>query len=423
MRSYVLIFCFTFLISGALCSSPDIHTRLKQLKGVSVEIIPGSFTSTYKLLIDQPIDHENPWKGSFRQRVFLSHADVNKPVVFFINGYIAPSNVISDWTTLLGANQVYVEHRYYGESMPGNTDWTTLNLKNATADLHRIRVLLGEIYKHGWISTGISKGGLTAVSYKYLYPEDVKATIAQSTSVKTIPCDTAFFTFIDSISLAADCKDKIISLQRLMLAKKAEIIPHLKSFLDSKGKRYEKQSIERTFELAVLEIPFSLFQNRSGCSALNLSDTTAPGLFNTLRTAVNDWFNTDDVFQANAAFGYQAATELGYYCYPTKHFRDLLPRANECISPLVLPGNAIIIYSNKLMTELRYWLENKGDNIIYINGGQDPYSLYKIIPSGSVSSISYTLPGNNHNQVSFRHLSAAQQAEVVQKISLWLENE
>ena len=423
MRSSVLLWisCFTFFACEALCSSPDIHTRLKQLKGVSVEIIPGSFTSTYKLFIDQPIDHENPYKGSFRQKVFLSHADVNRPVVFFINGYIASSNVISDWTRQFDANQVYVEHRYFGESVPGKIDWATLSLKNAAADLHHIRMLLGEIYKQGWISTGISKGGLTAVAYKYFYPDDVKATIAQSTSVKTIACDTAFFTFIDSISLAGNCKDKIISLQRRMLAKRAEIIPHLKSFLDSKGKQCEKQSIEKVFELAVLEIPFSLFQNSSGCSALNFSDTTAQGLFNTLRSAVNDWFGTDDVFQPRAAFGYQAATELGYYCYPAKHFRDLLPDADGPVSPLVVPGNVMINYSNKLMTGLREWLEHKGNNIIYINGGHDPYSLYKIIPSANVNSISYTLQGNNHNQVSFKYLSEAQQAEVVKKISLWLK--
>ena len=44
------------------------------------------FVASYELRIEQPIDHFNPERGSFLQRVFLNHRGFDRPVVMITNG-------------------------------------------------------------------------------------------------------------------------------------------------------------------------------------------------------------------------------------------------------------------------------------------------------------------------------------------------
>ncbi|HQU60312.1 MAG TPA: S28 family serine protease, partial [Saprospiraceae bacterium] len=131
---------------------------------------PIGFEAVYELNIRQPLDHKDPSKGYFYQRAFLSHRSFDAPMVIATEGYSRPSNRLYELTQYLGANQVDVEHRYFGASMPDSLDYTYLNLEQATADLHHIRQLLGQLYPKAWVSTGISKGGQTTFFYRYFYP-------------------------------------------------------------------------------------------------------------------------------------------------------------------------------------------------------------------------------------------------------------
>jgi len=64
---------------------------------------------------------------------------------------------------MLGANQLDVEHRFYGESIPEDFDWQYLTIEQATADYHHINDIFNTFYSKSWVSTGISKGGQTSI--------------------------------------------------------------------------------------------------------------------------------------------------------------------------------------------------------------------------------------------------------------------
>jgi hypothetical protein len=422
MKFLLLLVFFTAKLS--LIAGESLEEKLKEIHSITFEKTPtiGSFNDSYKILIKQPIDHSDSSRGFFYQKVYLSHKDFNKPVVFFINGYISPKNKINDWSKLLEANQIYVEHRYYGESKPVDIEWETLNLKNATADLHNIKLVLGKIYKNNWISTGTSKGGLTSLAYKYYYPNDVKVTIAHSAPVGMTLSDTTVFTFIDSLSKSKGCLDKVKSFQRKLLLKKDEIIPLLKTHLDNKHKQYNNLGLNRIYEVAVLEVPFSIWQNNNGCNAIAINDTSSSGLFKSLRTAIYDWFLTDNVFDEIGAYHYQALTELGYYDYPTSEFKDLLSNnKNKPPSRILIPKGININYSDDIIQRLKEWLTNSGNNIIYINGALDPYSFYRIQPSKKTNSLSFLIENSNHNQTKFNYLSGEQKIKIMSYLNKWME--
>lgn len=99
-------------------------------------------------------------------------------------GYKAFRRRVYEPTKLLNANQVTVEHRYYGSSVPYSIDYRYLNMKQATADLHKIKQLFSSIYKGKWISTGRSKGGVTTIFYRFFYPNDVDVSIPYVAPIK-----------------------------------------------------------------------------------------------------------------------------------------------------------------------------------------------------------------------------------------------
>lgn len=419
MKFKVII--FLFLISSNLFAESVIKERLNKIEGIKVSEIAakGSFSECFKIMVRQPINHSDTTQGFFYQKVFLSHRSVDKPMVMNVNGYISFSNEINDWTKVLEANQIYIEHRYFGESSPDVIDYEYLTILNAAKDLHRIKEVFSEIYQNGWISVGISKGGLTALSYRYFFPNDVDATIVLSTSVKTSKCDSSFFNFIDSLNSVQGCKKELEAYQELLLMRKKEILPHLESYLLNNGKQYSRLGLETIYEIAVLEIPFSIWQNGKGCISVNYSLTDSKELFNEMESNLSGWFMTDDVFKRIAPYHYQALTELGYYYYPIMRFSELLQSDVDKLTPVQPVLGIKTSYSNKLMIQIKEWSQSSGNQIIYISGGNDPYSKCRIIPNNNLEAKSLLLKGKNHNQVFSYHLDTTTLNEVIDLIMKW----
>lgn len=414
-------FIILLLISSNLLAASTIEERLNKIEGINISKIltEDGFLECFKIMIKQPINHDDTTQGFFYQKVYLSHRSIDRPMIMHVNGYISFSNSISDWSRVLEANQLYVEHRYFGESRPDVLDYEYLNISNAAKDLHRIREIFSNIYKKGWISIGISKGGLTALSYRYFFPNDVDATIALSTSVKTSKCDSSFFNFIDSMNSIQGCKKELEAIQELFLTRKKDLLPHLESYLLNKGKQYSRLGLETIYEIAVLEIPFSIWQNGNGCVSVDYSLTDSKELFDEMKSILNGWFMTDDVFESIGPYHYQALTELGHYCYPIARFSSLLHSDFNRLSPVQPILGMNISYSNSVMVNIKEWAQSSGNQIIYVSGGNDPYSQYRIIPNKNLDAKSILLINNNHNQVMISHLDTTTLNEITSLLMKW----
>ena len=165
----------------------DFYNKLKSLPCV-VEVNETRndtrfFKESYEVTFEQPLDHKNPKGEKFHQRVFVSFADYNKPVLLETEGYAARGNSGGELQRMLGGNQVTVEHRFFGKSAPEPLKWEYLTIKQSADDLHAVVTALKTLYAGKWVSSGMSKGGQTALFYKCFYPDDVDATVAYSAPV------------------------------------------------------------------------------------------------------------------------------------------------------------------------------------------------------------------------------------------------
>lgn len=377
-----------------------------------------SFERTYLIKIKQPIDHDDVSKGFFYQKVFLTHKGFDRPTVIVTEGYAMWENSDYELTELLNANQIKVEHRYYGESMPDSVEYRYLSFEQAAADYHYVQQLFSRIYKGKWISTGHSKGGVGAIIYRYFYPDDIDVCVPLAAPIILSNSDQRFIAFLDTI-FGADCSDKIRSFQIRLLENRESILPLIELYALGAKLKFTYLSLEQAFEYAVLEYPSCLLEY-SSCEEIPDDDESIPNIVKHFLTVLKfEWFG--DEFRNNfSSFFYQAATEMGCYAYNTNGLENLLVVAAQPIS-FIAPHRTSIKYDGRLMNDVIEWLNAKGDKFIYVYGAMDYWSAGAVPQNKDVDSEWFFLKDKRHLETLETNVSEMTDSERKKMISI-LEN-
>lgn len=392
--SVLFIFIFQFTIAQTDLS---FEAQLNQLQGIEIESIKSfdSLHTSYKIFITQPLDHNNPTGRTFTQKLYLSHLDINKPVVFVTEGYQAKGNYQSEPARLLDANQIIVEHRFFGESIPDTLDWYKLTTFQAANDHHRIVELFKQIYKGAWLSTGISKGGQTTNYFRYYFPNDVAVSMPYVAPMNIEQEDPRINLFLRTVG-TPECRAKLLDFQKKLLTKEAAILPLLKRFKEQNNMVFTK-SDGLVFEFAVLEVPFSFWQWAPfSCASLDEVEDTAEALFHKLlKAGIIDMFSKEsqDYF---LPFLVQAYQEIGYYDYDVEDLKDQLHYVTNTSNSVFLPEGLKLPYLDHQMEKVQHWLANEGNNFVYIYGELDPWVSTSPNPDSRTNAYKMVLSGGSH---------------------------
>ena len=424
MKSPKFLFfaCLFFLPAWLLAQPAALEQALFNLPDVIFKKMdtPIGFEAVYELNIRQPLDHKDPSKGYFYQRAFLSHRSFDAPMVIATEGYNRPSNRLYELTQYLGANQVDVEHRYFGTSMPDSLDYTYLNLEQATADLHHIRQLLGQLYPKAWVSTGISKGGQTTFFYRYFYPDDVAASVPYVAPLNLELKDKRIYAFLDTVGTDA-CRNAIRQVQVRLLKERDKVLPLLRWYAKGAKESFNYLNLEQAFEYGILEYPFSFWQMGFDCNTIpNAKTDDLDKLLEHFVEVVGIAFFDDETMNGYASHYWQAGTQMGYYGYETDDFKGLLKELSGEPSAIFMPGKAPMTFEPSLVRKVYDWLETQGNRFIYIYGGSDTWSATRVPPSDKVDAHWYIMPGQNHGSARIRNMSEADQQKLIGQLKAWM---
>lgn len=388
-----LLLFYLLLLFPFFVYSQDLITFMKsQPDIVSIKEISHNpnFNNTYEVMMKQYLDYNDTTKGSFLQRVFVSDKSVKSPVVFITEGYtgnyMSKKNYINELSSLLNANQIGVEHRYFGKSVPDSLNWKYLTVENAANDHHRILQLFKKYYKGKWISTGISKGGFTSLAFRTFFPEDVDGTVAYVGPLNYGVEDGRHEVFLRHVG-TKDCREKIQSFQKEILRRRSNMTTLLEKFGRDKKLTF-LMNLNKVLDYSVLEYSFSFWQWGNSCSdipPLSSADTT---LFNYFVKVINPDYFSKEGNENVAPFFYQAASEEGYYGYDVKPFKGLLSikSASGYLNRYMVPGDDKIRFNGKVNLMVKRYLKRKAVNVILIYGANDPWTA---------SSANVRMKGNN----------------------------
>lgn len=392
-----------FVAGVNLATATELYDKLIALKGVvSVEELDkGFYEERYAVMFEQPLDHKNPSKGHFEQRFVVAHAGFDRPSLIVTEGYggarALNPRFREELSARLNTNQIFVEHRYFGESTPNPRNWNYLNAENAAADLHAIRQALDEIYPAKWIGSGISKGGENALIYGMYYPKDVDVTVAYVGPICFGVEDGRHEPFLEQVGTPEE-RAAIREFQTEVLKRRKELVPLFDEYCKSKGYRF-RTNIDEIFDLCVLEYSFSMWQWGTPVSVIPASDSPHQELLDHLIATVSpDYFAIND----EPSFFVQAQRELGYYGYDTTPFEGLLSikSAKGYLPRVLLPDDARRIrFSDGLSKKIVAYYKTHDPRLICIYGENDPWSaamLDSALFVGKQNMKLYVEPGGSH---------------------------
>lgn len=420
-----------FLGIYAIAQVSALQTQLENLKEVvSVKKIDNHtfFNETFEIMVEQLLDHKNPAAGKFSQRVFLSDFNKYSPVVFITEGYSADyasrSTYINELSEILQANQLVVEHRYFGQSVPEGKNWDYLTIENASSDLYRIEQIFKKIYnnKNKWIATGISKGGQATIAFKAFYPNAVDIWIPYVGPVNFAVEDKRMQEHISKVGTAA-CRKKVEQFQLSVLKNRDAIQPLFDSLITANKYKFHINN-QALLDYCILEYSFAFWQWGTDCNSIPADSVGTRELYNHLvKISGPDYFDIEKTAPIKAFF-IQAAKEFGYYSYNTKPFKEYLTITSSkgYINEVFLADEPQLKFNKKTSSFIAKTIQKDGENMFLIYGEYDPWTAGGIIPGKKCKAVRFVAPNDSH-RTRIKTMSYAQRAELYMLLEPLLESE
>lgn len=406
-------------------TSTDIKDRILAIPGMSlIQEKPYAGYRYFVLDYTQPIDHRHPSKGTFKQRITLLHKDTSRPTVFYTSGYNVSTNPSrSEPTRIIDGNQVSLEYRFFTPSRPSPADWSKLDIWQAASDQHRVFTALKRIYSKNWLTTGGSKGGMTATYFERFYPKDMDGVVAYVAPNDVVNKeDSAYDRFFARVG-TKECRTRLEGVQREALVRREPMEKKYEQYAADNGYTFDTVgTLDKAYEAVVMDYIWAFWQY----SLLADCDTIPADAANAPDQAIWDSIDSISGFSAYADQGlanytpyyYQAGTQLGSPDIK-QPWLGKLSRYGYQPPRTFVPRSIPMKFQPSVMRDVDTWVKHHADHMLYVYGENDPWGAERFrLGAGARDSYVFTVPGGNHGS-NVAGLSAAENATATAAILRW----
>ncbi|MFI5549842.1 S28 family serine protease [Streptomyces sp. NPDC051738] len=394
----------TATAGAATAAEPDIKERLLSIPGMSlIEEKPYPGYRFFVLNYTQPVDHRYPSKGTFQQRLTVLHKDVSRPAVFYTSGYsVSTTPSRREPTQIVDGNQISMEYRFFTPSRPQPADWTKLDIWQAASDQHRIFKALNKVYDKNWISTGGSKGGMTATYYERFYPRDMAGVVAYVAPNDVVNDeDAAYDRFFAEVG-TKECRDRLNAVQREALVRREPLTKRYAAYAAEHGYTFDTVgSLDKAYEAVVLDYVWGFWQYSllSDCDTIPADAAQAgdEAIWNSIDTITGFASYTDQGLEPYTPYYYQAGTQLGAATIQFPHIERKLIRYGYLPPRHFVPRDIPMRFQSWAMRDVDTWVRHNARHMLFVNGENDPWSAEPFrVGKGAQDSYVFTAPGANH---------------------------
>ena len=405
------------------CGPAELIDQLADLPNVHDVTEMPTLTEGYRYFVihfEQPVDHADAAGPKFLQLVSLIHKDSDAPMIEWTSGYWDYyHDGAVELTQLLGANQVSIEHRYFGASRPDPADWSKLTIEQMAADQHAITLALRNIYNGAFIASGGSKGGMTASYYSRFYPDDVEGTVPYVAPISFGAPDPRYVPFLDAIG-TPECRQAVRDVATEMLAnRRAALLLRAQDQAVANGFVYTRIPIEPGLESSVFNLEWTFWQyyGLGACPMVPLPTATDDALFKFLDDISPVADNRDERIAQFEPYVFQAYFQLGYpdggavyldpyLMYTEADYLSALPTARPAYD-----GGAA-------MLDIDDFVRTRGENFLFIYGEWDPWTGGQYELGEARDSLRLVQPRGTHG-ARITRLDAADRDAAFAKLEAW----
>ncbi|MCB5992227.1 S28 family serine protease [Janibacter melonis] len=424
----------TPVAAAAPAAQGDIKDRLTAIPGVR-SVVEASAPAGYRFFrftFTQPVDHDDPSQGTFSQRLTLLHKDVSRPMVMYTSGYnVGSSASRSEPTRIVDGNQISMEYRFFEPSRPAGADtpaeWMRLlTIRQAAADQHRVIEAFKPLYAQRWLTTGGSKGGMTATYHRRFYPGDVSGTIPYVAPNDVRDHQDTYNAFLARVG-DADCRDALTAVQRRVLRDRETYLARLDTVDAASGYTYDDVvgNREKAFESSVIDAYYAFWQYSKESDCADIPDAATAS-----DDEIWDWFDgvsplygyADELVATYTPYYFQADYQLGSPEPYEDRLKDLLryPGANTA-STFTPDTVEAATFDRAAMPDVDRWVRKDSSQMLYVYGENDPWSAepFTCGPQGwKRACYRYDAPGGNHGS-NIAGLRPAEREHATQLVLQW----
>ena len=428
----LLLIIFTSCTSTQQIVSPSIEkstfeklATIKSVVSIEKRETVSHFDENYELWFEQPIDHNDPSKGTFRQRVFLGFENPSEPVFVELRGYNIGSEKAGELANHYEANQLTIEHRYFTNSRPKEIDWNTLTIENAAKDQAIIiDAIRNSLYPNAkFISTGISKGCQTVMAHLSYFPENVDACVCYVGPLNYQREDPRVYEFLKNVGSEADRK-KVKDFQELCFENRAELLEIMKETA-KRDKLDWEFGVEKALDYTILEYSFAFWQWGTDIHSIPSESASVADVYKHLIDVVGYGF-----FEASSVEGLQpyfwaALTEQGIYGYQTAPFKKYFGTDEVLDFEWAFPEGISKKYNLKSMQRIKSFLDTSAKKMLFIYGEYDAWSSTAVELTDNASQremYKFVQPKGDH-RTRINSFNLEKQVEIYAIINSWLEEE
>ncbi len=404
---------------------PDqVVAELEALPGVTAQVVPTADPGVTYIVLEftQPVDHDDPNSATFQQEVSLLHRDVGAPMIVHTSGYwdyYLDDEV--ELTEMFSANQISIEHRFFGTSRPDPADWSKLTIAQMAADEHAIIAALQTIYRGPFVTTGGSKGGMTAAFHRRFYPSDVVGTVPYVAPLSFGAPDERYPAFVAAVGTPA-CHQAVRDLAVEMLQnRRAMLEAQATTEAAQEGYGYTRIAIGPAVESAVDQLEWSFWQYHGVDDCPNVPATSALDAdvwaFLGEISPVSD--SDDDQSAEFEAYVYQAYFQLGfpdgvsYYLTPYEIYAD-----SDYNGAFPVGVAQPTFDGGTAMRDIDTYVQSSGDKLIFIYGQWDPWTGGAFTLGSATNSLELIAPMGTHN-ADIGALSIDDEANAIAELEQW----
>lgn len=423
----ILLLWLPFQMLYASDSSSELLKQLQQLPGISDirTLKTETYAEKYVFFIEQLLDPKHPEAGSFQQRVILGHTGFDRPTVLVTEGYAAhyatSPRYREELTQLLDANLVFVEYRYFGQSMPKPCQWDYLTVENSLYDLHRVNTTLKALYPKKWVATGISKGGQTTMFYRTFFPDDVAVSVPYVAPLNRALEDGRHEPFLQKVGTAEERK-KIEDFQLEVLKRKKTLLPMFEAYC-AKKKYTFRVPLAEAYDFNVLEYSFAIWQWGTPVDRIPATTADDQTLFkHFIGICEPSYFSEQATYPS---FNVQAAKELGYYGYDIQPFRPYLTldSAKDYMHRVMLPAElSDLAFDDTLYQKTTRFLKENDLPMIFIYGEVDPWTASGVTWLKDKQQMKVYIQPRGSHYTRIGSFDEATQKEILDQLKAWLKD-
>lgn len=376
----------------------------------------------FEIWFTQPIDHDHPERGTFRQYATLIHRDPTAPLVLLHTGY---GNWYYDYpgqvTRLYHANQLVIEHRFFRTSRPAAiADWASLTIAQAAADHHVIATVMHRLYGGPFLETGASKGGMTSIYHRRFWPDDVDVTLAYVAPISFAAPDYRYEPYLEGIG-PVECKAALRAVQaELLRNRRAALETRAAADATAHARSYTRITLPAAVESAVISLEWAFWQyvGVDGCAGIPAVTATDDELFDFLQAVSEVGGSDDDNLAEFEAYYYQAEVELGYPGTMDEHLTGLTQFPMTAYDGAYPVGVTRPPYATTAMADVDAWVRGAGERIVLLYGQWDPWSGGMFDGGDRPEVLRVVAPRAPHG-AGVGDLSASDRAAVLAKVQAW----